>query len=160
MVGAATAAIDLAVDRGHGCELHSGSANFSFQHICVVKQHLGGRVQLPILLEVVRLVCVARNDVRTPILKRLRSHRTANAKLLGLAGKLPRRWRNARRRCAGGSAVEPILTCCAEFSLTRFYCTRPGIPFALRIPHAQLVIALSCSFTLHPRIALTPTPII
>src|SRR3546814_14139669 len=73
---------------------------------------------LPILLEVVRLVCVARNDVRTPILKRLRSHRTANAKLLGLAGKLPRRWRSARRRCAGGSAFEQILICCVEFSLT------------------------------------------
>src|SRR3546814_4670508 len=73
---------------------------------------------------VVRLVCVARNDVRTPILKRLRSHRTANAKLLGLAGKLPRRWRSARRRCAGGSAFEQILICCVEFSLTRFYCKR------------------------------------
>src|SRR3546814_7377620 len=116
----ATAAIDLAVDRGHGDELHSGSANFAFQHIGVEKQNLGGRVQLPILLEVVRLVCVARNDVRTPILKRLRSHRTANAKLLGLAGKLPRRWRSARRRCAGGSAFEQILICCVEFSLTRF----------------------------------------
>src|SRR3546814_5598645 len=95
--------------RSHGDELHSGSANFAFQHIGVEKQHLGGRVQLPILLEVVRLVCVARNDVRTPILKRLRSHRTANAKLLGLAGKLPRRWRSARRSEEHTSELQSLM---------------------------------------------------